>query len=180
MRWNCISQIFSISFKKVLMALLKLYAAVLVQNWRIVQMNSCEYLCVVDIQLKLHVQQWRFWTAETSAKIKTHCWISECYVAKNWFLQSSLIDYYFVIVYENFSFVRNIQEKSSIYPNRISVMINHLNCRFNEAWYKSLIKTNPFLKLTYKRTWIEETKDHELTYYGWLKKRYLWNIGILS
>lgn len=42
------------------MALLKLYAAVLVQNWRIVQMNSCEYLCVVDIQLKLHVQQWRF------------------------------------------------------------------------------------------------------------------------
>lgn len=84
-----------------------------------------------------------------------------------------MIDYCFVIAYENFSFVRNMQEKSSIYPNRISVMINYLNCKFNEAWYKSLIKTNPFLKLTYKRTWIEETKDHELTYYGWLKKRYL-------
>ena len=84
-----------------------------------------------------------------------------------------MIDYCFVTAYENFPFVRMMQEKSPIYPNRISVLIENLNKEVNETWYKSLIKENPFLKLTYKRTWHEYTKNHKLTYYGYLKEKFL-------
>ena len=94
-------------------------------------------------------------------------------VWKGYIMDYFMLDFCFAIAYECVPFVKRIQEESPIYQNRIFDLLRHLNQEFNEAWYKSLIKTNPFLKLTYKRTWIEETKDHELTYYGWLKKRYL-------
>lgn len=51
--------------------------------------------------------------------------------------------------------------------------MNNLNREFDEQWYKSLIKNNPFLKLTYKKDWSDYTKKHKITYYGWLKNKYL-------
>lgn len=84
-----------------------------------------------------------------------------------------MIDYCFVTAYEIFSFVKEIQEKSPIFPNAISMLIGCLNDEFDEGQYKSLKKTNPFLKLTYKRKWFEQTSSHKLTYYGYLKNRYL-------
>lgn len=83
-----------------------------------------------------------------------------------------MIDFCFVTAYEKLSFVRNLQKMSPIYPNKISILIDYLNHEFKEEQYETLIKTNPFLKLTYKKRWYEFTKNKALTYYGYLKNRY--------
>lgn len=92
---------------------------------------------------------------------------------KGYIMDYFMLDFCFTIAYEHIPFVKRMQSVSPMYRNKIFDLQERLNQKVNDAWYKSLIKTNPFLKLTYKRTWIEYTKDHELTYYGWLKKRYL-------
>ena len=97
-----------------------------------------------------------------------------CQIRKYGFnMEYLMIDYCFVTAYENFSFVKRIQEKSPVSPNLISTLIGCLNDEFDESQYMSLIKTNPFLKLTYKKKWFEQTGNHKLTYYGYLKNRYL-------
>ena len=92
---------------------------------------------------------------------------------KGYVMDYFMLDFCFEIAYERIPFVKRIQTSSPIYPNRIFDLQKCLNRDFEEAWYASLINTNPFLKLTYKRTWSEHTKECKLTYYGWLKKRYL-------
>lgn len=92
---------------------------------------------------------------------------------KGYIMDYFMLDFCFIIAYEYIPFVKRIQGRSPIYQNRIFDLQKCLNQKFDEIWYKSLIKTNPFLKLTYKQTWVEYTKDHKLTYYGYLKKTFL-------
>ncbi|MCF2599845.1 hypothetical protein I6E10_14315, partial [Phocaeicola barnesiae] len=84
-----------------------------------------------------------------------------------------MIDFCFIIAWKNLPYAKTIQEQSPIYPNKIFSLMQSLNKEINESQYKSLIKNNPFLKLTYKRNWKELSDDHKLTYYGYLKKLFL-------
>lgn len=94
-------------------------------------------------------------------------------VEKGYLLDYLMMDFCFIIAYENFPYAKEIQEQSPIYPDKIHLLMKYLNKEINEDQYKSLIKKNPFLKLTYKRNWFELTDDHKLTYYGFLKKMFL-------
>lgn len=94
-------------------------------------------------------------------------------IERGCFFEYFMLDYCFVIACDSIPFAKAIQEQSPYFPNKILNLINILNDKFDEAQYLSLIKTNPFLKLTYKRKWFEQTSSHKLTYYGYLKNRYL-------
>ena len=94
-------------------------------------------------------------------------------IEKDYFFEYFMLDFCFVIACDSIPFAKTIQEQSPCFPNKILNLINILNDEFDEAQYLSLIKTNPFLKLTYKKKWFEQTDNHKLTYYGYLKKRYL-------
>lgn len=94
-------------------------------------------------------------------------------IEKGYFFEYFMLDYCFVIACDSIPFAKAIQEQSPCFPNKILNLIKILNDKFDEAQYTSLIKTNPFLKLTYKKKWFEQTGNHKLTYYGYLKNRYL-------
>ena len=81
-----------------------------------------------------------------------------------------MVDYCFMLAYENLSFVKPMIDSIPSFPNRISELIRCLNQPFDRKVYNTLIKDNPFLKLTYKGNWLERTKNGELTYYGFLKQ----------
>lgn len=94
-------------------------------------------------------------------------------IKKGYILDYLMIDFCFIIAWKNLPYAKTIQEQSPIYPNKIFSLMQSLNKEINESQYKSLIKNNPFLKLTYKRNWKELSDDHKLTYYGYLKKLFL-------
>lgn len=83
------------------------------------------------------------------------------------------LDYCFVIAYEQIPYVKKIVDDISPIPNQISILINKLNEPFNHNFFSKLISSNPFLKTTYKISFIEQTKNSEQTYYGYLKKKYI-------
>lgn len=96
--------------------------------------------------------------------------LSKQIIEKGYILDYLMMDFCFIIAYENFPYAKEIQEQSPIYPDKIHSLAECLNKEINESQYKSIIKKNPFLKLTYKQKWFELTDDHKLTYYGFLKK----------
>lgn len=92
---------------------------------------------------------------------------------KGYILDYLMMDFCFIIAYENFPYVKEIQEQSPIYPDNIFSLMNCLNEEIDERQYESLIKDNPFQKLTYKRKCLELTNNNKLTYYGYLKRMFL-------
>ena len=47
-----------------------------------------------------------------------------------------------------------------------------LNKKYSDKDYKKFIEEEPFIKMTYKSQLREVTMNHELTYYGYLKRMY--------
>lgn len=94
-------------------------------------------------------------------------------LSKGYMIDYFMMDYCFTIAYEQFDFAKKIQESSPIYPDKISLLMKLLNQVMDEKEFLLIVKDNPFQKLTYKRKWLEYTKENELTYYGYLKKKYL-------
>lgn len=94
-------------------------------------------------------------------------------IDKSCLLDYFMLDFCFAIAYEKIPFVMDMQTASPVFPNRILDLMYRLNSGFNDKWYGTLTNSNPFLKLTYKKHFGEYTKTGKMTYYGYLKNRYL-------
>lgn len=84
------------------------------------------------------------------------------------------IDYCFIIAIDNLPFAENIQLKSPLFLDHVHDLAKNINNEVNEDYYNSLVFGNPFLKLTYKkRNFREFTKNGKVTYYGYIKTKFL-------
>lgn len=61
-------------------------------------------------------------------------------VEKGYLLDYLMMDFCFIIAYENFPYAKEIQEQTPIYPDKIHLLLEYLNKEVNEEQYKSLIK----------------------------------------
>lgn len=99
----------------------------------------------------------------------------------NEFICYFMINYCILIAYEQFDYARYTISQSPIFPNyahyfvRVLANRNHLNDAFNEKRFLSITKKIPFLKLSYKFAFDEYTENGRLTYYGYIKRRFLSN-----
>lgn len=84
-----------------------------------------------------------------------------------------MADYFFTLAYENFPFVKRMLELVSPVPALLGKMMSNMNNTFDEVEYECLIRKIPFHKLTYKMLLREKTNSDRMTYYGFLKKRFL-------
>ncbi len=58
--------------------------------------------------------------------------------------------------------------------DRVHDLIRIINREANMDFYKSLVLGNPFIKLSYKkRVFRDYTKDAKVTYYGYIKSKFL-------
>lgn len=84
------------------------------------------------------------------------------------------LDYCFMIAIENLPFAEKIQLNSPIFLDRVHDLIRIINREANMDFYKSLVLGNPFIKLSYKkRVFRDYTKDAKVTYYGYIKSKFL-------
>ena len=69
--------------------------------------------------------------------------------------------------------MKRILELVSPVPALLGKMMSNMNNTFDEVEYECLIRKIPFHKLTYKMLLREKTNSDRMTYYGFLKKRFL-------
>lgn len=95
-----------------------------------------------------------------------------------WKKENMLLDYLLIdhIFYIGYMIDQDIKESVDNCPEfyyRIDYFQNIINSPYNKEKLEEIVANEPYLKLTYKNDLNEKTKDGQLTYYGWLKERYL-------
>lgn len=81
-----------------------------------------------------------------------------------------MVDYFFILAYEYFPFVRKMVEKVPPVLPLLNEMMSRMNILFDKTEYERLIDKVPYHKLGYKTMLQEKTDNGGQTYYGFLKE----------